>query len=281
MLNERYNNKDAMRLVLDKSYLQSSSREKIHELCTNHCVIMPEVLLMEILTTEKKEEMKSCLTKFPTTDDPIAVIPTVGCLMRYEIYNHHPCHPIESFFLKGPLYINPKLFDGSFVFTEEQTETLKNWEGKVIEDCRRFIEKAVLSESWFPEIGDYKPGMPIDGIELAVEKITSDSDFIKSVYEQIYDEITKIRDEKWPNASIIDDTWILYRYHQMHLLSSVQYIKKYGKRIISDIAKYIINYRLDVDYCVIGSLVDGLLTKDNEMACLYTLLCPDKCLIKE
>jgi len=67
----------------------------------------------------------------------------------------------------------------------------------------------------------------------------------------------------------------------MHLLSAIQYIKKYGKRIISDIAKYIINYRLDIDYCVIGSLADGLLTKDKEMASFYTLLCPDKCLIKE
>jgi len=270
-----------MKLVLDKSYLQGSSREKIHELCTNHCVIMPEVLLMEILTTEKKEKMISCLTKFPPTDNPIAVVPNVGTFIRYEVHNHRPCPPIENFFVRGPLYINPKLFNGTFVFTEEQIKILKSWENEVTEDSRRFIEKAVLSERWFPEIGDYKPGMPTDGIELAIKKVTSDSSFIKLVYKEIHEEITEISDKRWPNASAINEAWTLYKYFQMHLLSAIQYIKKYGKRIISDIAKYIINYRLDIDYCVIGSLADGLLTKDKEMASFYTLLCPDKCLIKE
>ena len=105
--------------------------------------------------------------------------------------------------------------------------------------------------------------MTTDGIGLVIKKVTSDSSFIKPVYEEIHEEIIKISDERWQNASAINDTWILYKYFQMHLLSSIQYIKKYGKRIISDIAKYIINYRLDIDYCVIGSLADGLLTKDK------------------
>ena len=77
--------------------------------------------------------MIRCLTKFPPTDNPIVVVPNVGNFIKYEVHNHRPCPLIDEFFEKGTLRINPKLFNGSFVFTKKQIETLKNWKSKVTE----------------------------------------------------------------------------------------------------------------------------------------------------
>jgi hypothetical protein len=40
-----------MNVVLDKSYLQGSSKNEIQQMCSQHQVIMPEVLFFEIMTS--------------------------------------------------------------------------------------------------------------------------------------------------------------------------------------------------------------------------------------
>jgi len=88
-----------MKIVLDKSLLEGSSADTIQELCSQHQVIMPEVLLLEVLTTESKSMVK-CFKKFPEIENPLALVPNVGSLIRYETENNRQRSPIESQFLK-------------------------------------------------------------------------------------------------------------------------------------------------------------------------------------
>jgi len=45
------------------------------------------------------------------------------------------------------------------------------------------------------------------------------------------------------------------------------------------ITKRLENEFLDIDYCIIGTLSDGLATRDKTMAKFYNLICPEKALI--
>ena len=263
-----------MYLVLDKSFLQGASKKFIEKLCSHHQVIMPEVLLMEILTTDEKD-MHSCIAKFPNTVNPVNLIPNVGTLIRYEVINKKPCTPIESQFINETFILNK-----NFVLSQEQLSILSNWEDEVSTDSFRFIQKAVITQGWFPELQEYKPGISISKIEEAMGKVANNSNFVKEIYAQIHNEIRKMDDQPWPNESTINQDWAIYRYHQVHLLYALEYIRRYGFSVPNEIKKKLENFRIDIDYCVIGALSDGLLTNDNLLVQLYTIICPKKRVIK-
>jgi len=84
-----------MNVVLDKSYLQGSSKNEIHQMCTQHQLIMSEVLFLEILST-KTENMVKCFKKIPEIESPVALVPNVGSLIRYETEKNRPCSSIET-----------------------------------------------------------------------------------------------------------------------------------------------------------------------------------------
>jgi len=267
-----------MNIVLDKSYLQGSSKNEIHQMCSQHQLIMPEVLFLEILTA-KNENMVKCFKKFPEIENPVALVPNVGTLIRYETEKNSPCSPIGTQFLKIRYVFNERLSKKQFVFTEEQKESLKEWKASTNEGAGGFIEKAIVTDGWFPELSEYKPERSSNLITDAMDMVATNLDFIRKIYSQLRDEIYETYKALWPEPPIIDRDWILLRYLQAHLLAAIEYIRKYGKESQAMITKRLENEYLDIDYCIIGTIADGLATRDKTMAKFYNLLCPDKILM--
>ncbi len=267
-----------MNVVLDKSYLQGSSKNKIHQMCSQHQIIMPEVLFLEILTT-KTENMVKCFKKFPEIENPVALVPNVGSLVRYEIEKDRPCSPIEKQFLEIRYVFNKRLAKNQFEFTEEQKEDLKEWEASANDGTEGFIEKAIVTDGWFSGLNAYIPGQPPTPITNAMDMVANDLDFIRKIYGQLHDEINETHNALWPEPERIDKAWILLRYLQVHLLAALEYIRKYGKESQPMISKRLENEYLDIDYCIIGTLSDGLATRDKTIAKFYKLLCPEKALM--
>jgi hypothetical protein len=267
-----------MNVVLDKSYLQGSSKNEIHQMCLQHQLIMPEVLFMEILTT-KTANMAKCFKKFPEIENPVALVPNVGSLIRYETDKNRPCSPIETQFLKIRYVFNELLAKNQFDFNEEQKDSLKEWETSANEGTEGFIEKAIVTDGWFPRLRGYMPGQSPSLITDAMDIVATDLDFVRKIYSQLRDEIQETYKAIWPEPQRIDKRWILLRYLQVHLLGALEYIRKYGKESPHMISKRLENDYLDIDYCIIGTLSDGLATRDMTMAKVYNLVCPEKTLI--
>jgi len=267
-----------MNIVLDKSFLQGSSKNEIHQMCDQHQLIMPEVLFLEILTT-KSEDMVKCFNKFPTIENPVALVPNVGSLIRYETEKNRPCSPIETQFLKIRYVFNERLSKNQFVFTDEQKESLKEWKASTNENAAGFIEKATVTDGWFPGLSSYVPGQSPKPIADAMDVVASDIEFVRKIYSQLRDDIYEAYNTLWPEPECINREWILLRHLQVHLLAALEYIRKYGKESQSTITKRLENEYLDIDYCIIGTLSDGLATRDSTMAKFYNLLCPEKVLI--
>lgn len=267
-----------MNIVLDKSYLQGSSKDEIHQMCSQHQLIMPEVLFLEILTTTT-ENMVKCFKKFPQIENPVALVPNVGSLIHYETENNRPCSPIETQFLKIRYEFNESLAKNQFDFTEAQKSSLKKWKESANEGTGGFIEKATVTDGWFPELNSYMPGQSPRPIKGAMDRVAKDLDFVKKIYGQLRDEIYETYKALWPEPQSIDKGWILLRYLQVHLLAALEYIRKYGKESRAVITKRLENDYLDMDYCIIGTLSDGLATRDTTIANFYNLLCPEKVLV--
>jgi len=267
-----------MNVVLDKSYLQGSSKNDIHHMCSQYQLIMPEVLIFEILTTES-DNMVKCFQKFPQVENPVAIVPNVGSLIRHETENYRPCSPIETQFITERYVFNEDLAKNQFVFTKQQKETLEKWEESTAENTSGFIEKAIVTDGWFPRISEYKPGGSLNSISKAMELVAADHDFVRQVYGQLQDEIYATYSSLWPDPAKIGEEWILFRHLQVHLLAAIEYIRKYGKESQTMITKRLENEYLDIDYCIVGTIADGLATRDKTMAKFYNLLCPDKALI--
>lgn len=267
-----------MHIVLDKSYLQGSSKDEVHRLGSKYRLIMPEVLFLEILTT-KEENIAKCFKKLPPIENPVDLVPSVGSLIRYEISNNQPCTPLENQFLKIRYVFNPRLAKNQFSFTTRQKETLEEWEDVTLEYSQGFAEKSVVIGSWFPELKEYVPGDSSQIIENAMLKVARNRDLVMTIYGQLRDEIYRTQDVLLPEPTKIDQNWILFRYLQVHLVASIEYVRKYGNRIPDAVSKRLINERLDIDYCIIGTLADGLATGDKTMAKFYKLLCHEKTLI--
>ncbi len=267
-----------MNIVLDKSYLQGSSKNKIHQMCSQHQLIMPEVLFLEILTTET-ENMVKCFKKFPEIENPVALVPNVGSLIRHETEKNKPCSPIETQFLKIRYVFNERLAKNQFVFTEAQKQSLKEWKESANEGTVGFIEKATVTDGWFPELSSYSPGQSKKPIKDATNMVATDFHFVKKIYGQLRDEIYETYKALWPEPQIVDKEWILFRHLQVHLLAALEYIEKYGRESQAVITKRLENEYLDIDYCIIGAISDGLATRDTTMAKFYHLLCPEKALI--
>ena len=239
---------------------------------------MPEVLFFEILTTTN-ENMVKCFKKFPEIENPVAFVPNVGSLIRYETEKDSPCSPIDTQFLQIRYVFNERLAKNQFIFTEEQKASLKEWKASTNEGTGGFIEKATVTDGWFPELSDYKPGESPNIITDAMDMVATDLDFLRKIYSQLRDEIYETYKALWPEPHRIGKDWILLRHLQVHLLAAIEYIRKYGKESQSMITKRLENEFLDIDYCIIGTLSDGLATRDKTMAKFYNLICPEKALI--
>jgi len=183
---------------------------------------MPEVLFFEILTTTN-ENMVKCFKKFPEIENPVAFVPNVGSLIRYETEKDSPCSPIDTQFLQIRYVFNERLAKNQFIFTEEQKASLKEWKASTNEGTGGFIEKATVTDGWFPELSDYKPGESPNIITDAMDMVATDLDFLRKIYSQLRDEIYETYKALWPEPHRIGKDWILLRHLQVHLLA-IRYI---------------------------------------------------------
>lgn len=267
-------------VVLDKSYLQGCSSVDIGNILQRYRIVMPEVLFMEIMTTQC-DGIKKCFKKIPDVENPVDLLPNVGTLMRYEIENKEPCTPIEKQFLNNNLRykFNDRLASGKFKFVPEDKELLNNWLEITTNDTEDYIERSIIIDHWFPELIDYKTNNSPKIIYKLMNDIATKTHLIRDIYSQIRTQIYHYYGELWPDPNSINKKWILFRYLQGHLIAAIEYIRKFGKNS-KTVTKRLENEYLDIQYYITASVCDGLATRDKKIQKFYSLLCPDKKLIK-
>ena len=249
-----------MQVVIDKSYLQGTSSETIRRLCGEHTVLFIETLLYELLTSEKEAERTACLAKFPeTAGDVVVLIPRVGPLFRYEMQQQRPASPLIDHREEGTLE--------ALVAHWTHRAPSPEWTQEVQREVDTFRLVATGVSEWCPPLRAAKSAVLSAACDDLKRQACSDAEVVRNVYRSL-------DLDGCPCAALLDPSWALFRWVQMHLLFGLDYIRRYGFADLAAIPKRIENDIHDLQYALFGTLCGALATRDKDIAANFTMACP-------
>lgn len=137
-----------MEIVIDKSYLQGASPEKIRGICAEHTVLFIEALLYELLTTEV-EVQRRCFAKLSEENANVIVVPCTGPLFRYEMERQRPASPLMDHRVQIKFQ---SLADGVFSRPLNEHPALAKWRLEVQREYDTFHQVAKGIAEWCPAL---------------------------------------------------------------------------------------------------------------------------------
>ena len=265
-----------MELILDKSFLDAASLGEVANIWESHLVIMPDVLFYELITT-REDSCRRCFNKIPNIDNPIALLPGIGDLLRYEIEKKEPCTPLANRCMKDEFRFNTRLREGSFQFLGEVLEAKEEQMMQTKTETRNFVERCMLVHHFFPEVN----GIPYkdfpDAIEAGRIKVATNEEFVREVYSSFLGGDISPSDP--PKPTEIDAHWAFYRWVQCQLLSSLRLFGKLQGIMPPNVGASFWtkaeHSMLDSYYVIFGTLAGALASGDQEVIEDYQLLCPE------
>lgn len=252
-------------IVLDKSYLYGKSKSDVTALCDNYSVLMIDTLFMELISGDSIVRAR-CFKKFPKGPNPITLIPSVSNLLQKEIELNRPSTPITSVRYVEKFKFNPKLYEEDFKISEDDKVHIAEWERDTYGELDDFREQCIYVEGFFPKLKGIHPGSRNDIITETINAIASDSDMIRDIY-------SSIRKDYYPSQNAINEKWAFFRWMQVHLMAAVDYFTRYGT-INSPRKDALANEKLDLEYCIIGTLADGIASMEKRIKNRYKHICP-------
>ena len=254
-------------LILDSSYLHGVGIEKIHSLCGEHQVLMPEALFMELLDDDEPAVRAACFKKFPPTENPVELIDHVGALLKYERDHHLPATPVYERRRKIRFEFNKGLTAPEFVLRPEERQTMQEWRDQLKRDVDVFKKRCSEVYKWFPELVRAGSGRSREVIEKIKGRIAVDLSLVQRLYGQI-------ASPPFPPQDIINHDWALFRRMQVHLIAAIEYTFQFGAGNWQVQSGKLENTVLDQEYSILGILAGGLATRDGQIKKTFKLLCP-------
>lgn len=261
---------DKKTIVLDKSYLRGKTNDEVAALCRNNDVLMIDTLFMELISAEAKDRTQ-CFNKLPKEANPITLMPSVSNLLQKEIELNKSCTPVTSMRYNVNFMFNPRLCDDTFMLSEGDKVNIAEWNQEIFGELNDFREQCILVEGYFPKLNCIRPGSRSEIIIEIINAIAFDGDMIRDIYGSI-------RKNHFPTQEIINENWAFFRWMQVHLMAAVDYYVRYGT-VNTPRKEALQNEKLDLDYCIIGTLSDGIATMDSGMKKRYRHICPCKTIL--
>jgi len=253
-----------MHIVVDKDYVCGASSVSIRKLCKEHTVIFLETLLYELLTTEPHESAM-CFSKFPDTKNAVVIIPCAGPLLRYEMAYHKAACPLIDHRLKMDFPFDPVVSTGSL--SSQQTAMLSQWQQEIQREVETFHQVATGISVWCPDLITVSGNALSDACENLKEQAAHNPGVVRGIYKSL-------RLTEFPPASVLDESWVLFRWFQSHLLFSLDYIKRYGFSELNKIPKRIEHDIHDIQYAAFSALAGALASDDKCLISNFKLMCP-------
>lgn len=258
-----------MQVVIDKSYLQGVSADQLHRLCAQHTVLFTETLLYELLTTADEAVRTACLAKLPETNDSVVLIHRTGALLRHEMQHRRPAAPLTDHRVEATYR---GLVAGVSSRPLNEDPALADWKLEVEQEVNRFDEVATGVSAWCPALLDARGSVLRTACDHLKRQACSDADVVRRVYRSL-------GLEGFPCASLLDSTWALFRYVQMHLLFGLDHIRRYGFTGLAVVPRRLEHDVHDLQYALYGTLCGALATRDSDVARNFSLACPEGALL--
>lgn len=257
-----------MEIVIDKSYLQGVSPSKIRDLCADHTVLFIEALLYELLTAEPAVQ-RMCFDKLSEENDNVMIVPCTGPLFRHEIQCQRPASPLIDHRVQITFQ---SLVEGVYSRPLSEHPALAKWRLEVQREIDTFHQVATGIAEWCPALLNASGQVLSEGCDDLKRQACTDVDVVRRIYRSLHL-------KGFPCATLLDSSWALFRWVQIHLLFGLDYIRRYGFAGLAAVPKRIEHDVHDFQYALFGTLCGALATKDKEVAQNFKLACPDGALL--
>ncbi len=268
-----------MDIVLDKSFLDGASTERIHSLCKDARVLFSEPLLFELMTTSSGSQQR-CFSKFPAIPNPVELMPNIGTLLRYELENETSCIPLLQHSIDENFQFNDKLRLGTYVPKGDVLRSINEWKTQVITDTEEFLVRCSIVHQFFPELEEIEYKNLQSEIGNARKRIAEDYDLVKSIYKSLVEEDAS---SHALSSELIGPDWVFFRWIQCQILSALRMFGRYQGKIEPPVSEGVFTraeHTLhDLHYTILAALSGALATEDKEIIDDFRLTCPEGVLI--
>ena len=217
-----------------------------------------------------------CFSKLPNRENPVALIPNVGFLLRFERECQHSCAPLAQHRFNGRFGFNRKLREGAYVFEGKVLEDLNAWHAQVDADTKDFVERCLAVHNFFPELNGIGWKDFPAAIDAARRKTASEAEFVRKIYASFLGEEASA---DAPPPHVLSSDWAWFRWVQCQILAALRIFKRYNGRFPenpgTDFWRRAEHSMHDAYYVILGSLAGALATLDTEIREDFLLLCPD------
>jgi len=234
---------------------------------------MPEALFFELLTCSAAVRAR-CYAKFPAKDNPVALMPLVGELVRFEWRRRRPARPLYAHrLLKESFRFNARLAAGEFEFTTGHKRGIAAWRREVAEESDRHAELCRIIHRIFPGIVGQSGRARASGI--------AEARFIVANHRPMVREACRTFGRRlFPQAPDFDGRWVFFRWMQVHLLACLKHVSTHGINAPPRNRQQLEHDVIDMQYQILGTLVGRLASRDGNVKRVVSELVPEAAIVE-
>lgn len=257
-----------MQLVIDKSALRALPTTRIHTLCQQHDIWMPEILFYELLTCDAQQRAM-LFRKICPRENPMRMTGGRGYLFGRELANNRPVHVVDDSELNGVRWVfNPALQDPAWD-PVGNLQDIAEWRAHIARRVTEFRDRAAFTaHAFFPELSNTQPG-ELERVADAQQRLSGESPLVLEIFSKLAED----NGERVPDG--FGPHWMGFRLLQAELLWSLDHIARYGAGITDAPMPRLENTYCDIDYAAIAAFADGLLSNDANVLRLFRLMVPE------
>lgn len=254
-------------LVIDKDVFRATKSDCLDKFVENHFLVLPKVLYDEIVTT--KEERNKLAKRFSSVMLSGGYIcPASSFILQREAEDLCPYSFLPDL---GRTNAVRKIFKHKkeFLSTNEidQIQNEMSARAKLFEDFGKSLSNNLTGglKNGFRKLSGFDPPRRIGGLMELV-----DNNNIHDVAIETMGHLTKS-----PELFCLDNNWVAWQYVRLRILLHYEHLFK--MQIASKIAIEKIEHDItDMEYALLLSRADGLLSKDKPIQVLAKAAFPEK-----
>jgi len=258
-------------VVLDKSFLQSASVERIRRIAATTSLVMTDALFYELLTTDALTRAR-CFAKFPQIENPIRIVGHIGPMLLHEQRTNTKARDFLSYEITERYRFNRNLCEPSYQLPEDALQHTNEETDHTNGSVERFVSRTEAAISFFPLVVQGSDSARIEALN-AYERELASSETVLNFYRSI-------DDPNLPPHALLTEQWATFRLYQISLLFSLHTLHRHRGPVPSSIStREFVRLEHDVhdaNMLLTAAMAGGFATKENKLMRWWQLLFPSK-----
>ena len=260
-------------VILDKSFLQGAPTDSVRALASTHRLVVSGALFYELLTGAEPGRSR-CFAKLPQTENPVELVNHVGQLMRIEMEMQRPAGKPSAHREEMRFRFNPDLVKTGYELPAEAQRTIEEQAEELKNDVGSFLERAVMTPSFFPRLGT---GRTEDRARARQEAEDAIADPVEVL--QFYAQLASPDlNTPFPPHALMNENWAIFRWLQVNLLFGIDLYVRYSgnipKEFSANIYEKLEHDIHDAQVLMLGCLEGVFATREKKLIRWWRLLSP-------